>query len=540
MSLRVISTRNRIIKMLRYYAQGYWSRANEKQMLHRISLISVLAMLTLWAGTWFAATRANDGEKPQTRVLRGAVLDAKGPIDAARVRLQGTMCTALTDEKGRFRLSVSQEKRRRVTAWKKGYVIGSSEFKNSPVKVLLTPLPQMDNDDYQWIDPAPNPNQPKNCGNCHPQIYKEWHASAHGRSGKNRRFLNLFAGTDWNGNASPRWNLLKEHPLGSGVCATCHAPTFRDPTLAYDMRKIPGVAARGVHCDYCHKIVKAATGNLGITFGKDGYELLRPKGEQQLFFGPLDDAYRKGEMFGYLPLYKDSKYCASCHEGVVFGVHVYGTYSEWLKSPAKTKGLHCQHCHMKPTGKMTNIAPGKGGIERDPKTLASHHFPGATEEMLRRCLRLQVRLESDKQTTVVDVEVIAQNVGHRVPTGFIDRHLLLVVEAQDQTKKSVALQKGSTLPLPAGKKLAGKPGKLYAKLLHDNKGKAPIPFWLPHGKMTDNRLHPEQPDRQKFIFAAGVAKVRVRLIYRRFWDEVTRSKHWPRDEIVVAEWCRPP
>ena len=43
---------------------------------------------------------------------------------------------------------------------------------------------------------------------------------------------------------------------------------------------------------------------------------------------------------------------ASGHEGVVFGVHVYSTYSEWLDSPARKQGRHCQDCHMKPTGTM--------------------------------------------------------------------------------------------------------------------------------------------------------------------------------------------
>jgi hypothetical protein len=190
---------------------------------------------------------------------------------------------------------------------------------------------------------------------------------------------------------------------------------------------------------------------------------------------------------------------------------------------------------MKPTGKLTNIAPGKGGIERDPKTLASHHLPGATEEMLRQCLSVDVKLNRGKELVTVAVTVKANNVGHRVPTGFVDRHLLLVVEAMDAVGKSVALVKGPVLSAPAGKKLAGKPGVLYAKLLHDAAGNAPIPFWLPHGKMTDTRLHPQKADTKDFHFTADTAKVRVRLLYRRFWDEVSISKSWPDSQVVVAD-----
>jgi hypothetical protein len=319
------------------------------------------------------------------------------------------------------------------------------------------------------------------------------------------------------------------------VCASCHAPTFRDPDLEYDMRKVNGVAARGVHCDFCHKIVDAEADRRGLTFGRDGYKLLRPGNSEQLFFGPLDDAYREGETFGYSPLYKDSRYCASCHEGVVFGVHVYGTYSEWLQSPAKRQGQQCQTCHMAPTGKMTNIAPGRGGIERNPKTLASHHTSGATPEMLKRCLQLDIRAEQTTTTVRVGIKLTATNVGHRVPTGFIDRNLVLVAEAFDADNRPVALRDGPKLPSAAGKTLVGKPGYLYAKLLSGRDGKAPSPFWLPAGEINDTRLHPEKPDRRDFTFGAGTRVVRVRLIYRRFWAEVAESKRWPDDAIVVVD-----
>jgi hypothetical protein len=281
--------------------------------------------------------------------------------------------------------------------------------------------------------------------------------------------------------------------------------------------------------------VDAPTDKLGQRFGRDGLVLLRPKGQQPLFFGPLDDAFREGEAFGHLPLYKESRYCASCHEGVVFGVHVYGTYSEWLKSPAKQQGKQCQDCHMKPTGQMTNIAPGKGGVERDPLTLASHDFPGATTDMLRQCLQVQVKIESGQTLTTAIVKVTAQQVGHRVPTGFIDRNLLLVVSGLDQTGKPVAALTGPKLPGAAGVKLAGESGFVYAKLLHSPEGKTPFPFWLPAGKIVDTRLHPERPDEKQFAFPPAAKSVRVRLLYRRFWHDVATAKGWPDDEIVVLD-----
>src|SRR5262249_31537693 len=146
--------------------------------------------------------------------------------------------------------------------------------------------------------------------------------------------------------------------------------SFNDPGYN-DLRRAEGVALQGVHCDYCHKIAEVDNPQPGLTHGRFGLKLRRPA-EGQLFFGPLDDVDRGDD--AYSPLYRESRYCASCHEGTVFGVPVYTTYSEWLASPAAREGKQCQDCHMAPTGLLTNLAPGKGGIPRDPKTLANHRF----------------------------------------------------------------------------------------------------------------------------------------------------------------------
>jgi hypothetical protein len=259
--------------------------------------------------------------------------------------------------------------------------------------------------------------------------------------------------------------------------------------------------------------------------------LLRPAAGDTLTFGPLDDAVRSGESFAHAPFYKESRYCASCHEGVVFGVHAYGTYSEWLESPAKKRGTQCQECHMPPTGTLTNIAPGKGGIERNPKTLAAHHTPGGTPALLRRSLSLQARTSAGGR---LDVEVKADAVGHRVPTGFVDRHLILLVEATDADGKRVKLAEGPTLPKSAGNWSAW-PGVLYAKQLIGADDRAPTPFWLPVLRSVDTRLLPEQADRRAFVFHDDVATVRVQLWYRRFWHEVAHARGWHDNDVLVTE-----
>jgi hypothetical protein len=390
--------------------------------------------------------------------------------------------------------------------------------------IRLQPLPTHDHDDYAWIDPHPDPGSPNSCGNCHTDIYRNWQTSPHANAATNPKFLGLFAPD------AKTWNAQLEHPNGAAVCAKCHAPTLDSPTLDYDVREAKGVARSGIHCDYCHKVADVPSGKFGTRFGRDGMELLRPAKGDLLTFGPLDDAVRPGETFAYAPVYKESRYCASCHEGIVFGVHAYGTYSEWLDSPAKQQGQQCQDCHMAPTGTLTNIAPGKGGIERNPKTLASHHTPGGTLDMLRQALKLDAQIADGR----LNVTVTAQHVGHRVPTGFPDRQVVLVVQAVDAKDQRVELLEGARLPPTVGK-WKDLPGALYAKQLVGEKNRVPTPFWLPVLRSEDTRLHPEKADRRAFDFAASAERVTVQLWYRRFWQEVADARGWADNDLLVAE-----
>ena len=465
--------------------------------------------------------------RPLSSVIHGQVVDDRGPVTGARVGFKGFPLDVWTGADGRFQLT-DRPDRSTIVATKDGYFIAGGP-KTIPV-LTLHRLPAEDNDDYAWVDPSAGPGTHQ-CANCHGEIFREWSASGHARSATNRRFLNLFDGSDWQGKKDVGWSLMRDHPDGTGVCAACHAPTvpLSDPA-AFDLRQVKGVAAHGVHCDFCHKVSDGGLGKVGLTHGRFGMKLLRPS-EGQLFFGPLPDVDRGEDVFA--PLYRDSRYCASCHEGRVFGVPVYTTYSEWLASPAKARGQQCQDCHMIPTGKMTNIAPDKGGIERDSATLASHRmFAGSQEEMLRNCLKLDVKVSREPGGVRVEVEVKTEGVGHRVPTGFVDRNLVLVVHGM-AGEVPAALVEGPTLPPLAGKELAGKAGKLFAKVLKDFDGHSPAPFWKAQPEPVDTRMEPERPDRSVYRFAPEADQVRVRLIHRKFWPEVTASKGWPAEEMVV-------
>jgi hypothetical protein len=496
---------------------------------------SLLSLLILTGVSLLLALQPRPHEGDPVLSLSGKVREQEVGLPEVRVRLKGTSTSTLTDHSGGFRLAAITKDSPRLTAWKDGYFIAGLSTNVSPLTMDLTRLPAADNEHYAWVDPTPDAAREQNCGNCHRTILEEWRGSGHSHSVRNRHFLNVYDGSDWLGRRKTSWNLLAEHPDGSGVCTACHAPTipFDDPAY-FDVRQAKGPAAQGVHCDYCHKVAGAQDGVVGLTHGRFGLRLLRPT-EGQLFLGPLDDVDRDED--SYSPFFHDSRYCASCHEGTVFGVHVYSTYSEWLNSPARKAGKHCQDCHMAPTGHLTNLAPGRGGIQRDPQTLASHSFfAGSLVEMLRRCLLIRIQLTAKEQGLSVEVAVRTDQVGHRVPTGFIDRNLILLVEAWDRDGRPVAPQAGSAiLPGVSGPGLAGRAGRLFAKQASDFDGRVPVPFWLARPETTDSRLMPGQEDRSSYQFAGNVDRMRLRVLYRRFWQQVAVAKGWPDNELVVVD-----
>lgn len=177
---------------------------------------------------------------------------------------------------------------------------------------------------------------------------------------------------------------------------------------------------------------------------------------------------------------------------------------------------------------------GQGRRGTRSATLANHtFFDGGQDEMLRRCFRASVECTRRADEVQAVVRLATEGAGHRVPTGFIDRHLILTVEGEDAAGKPIALRDGPRLPAAAGKDLEGGAGKLYAKLLHDFDGRSPVPFWRADPDATDTRLEPGRTDETRYDFPPELVRVRVRVVYRRFWEEVARSKGWPDRNVSI-------
>ncbi|HVX61490.1 MAG TPA: multiheme c-type cytochrome [Pirellulales bacterium] len=508
-----------------------------------------MALLAAGAGAFWEqcssrSARPQDAAQtpPDDTMIFGVVVAEGRPVSGATVRIRGRRRSVKSDSQGAFALPwpTDIEHGLSLTASKAGYFIGGLPLRaklkpgQNVGALRLEPLPTEDCARYSWVDPRPDLAANQNCGNCHLEIYDEWRLDAHSRSARNRRLLNLYDGSDWYGRPGKSWSLLDEHPHGAGVCTSCHAPTVEPDDAAFDdLRGVSGVGAQGVHCDLCHKIKNVSVEHAGLAHGRFGLEWLRPSAGQ-LFFGPLDDVDRGEDV--YSALQSQSQFCASCHEGIVFGVPVYTTYSEWLASPARREGKQCQTCHMKPTGKFANFAPDAGGLQRDPLSLASHQFlPGGRETMLKQCLQLSVKPAPALEEFRVSVSLASHGIGHSVPTGFIDRHLVLLLEVHGAEEQRLFARSGSVLPAAAGPALADQAGLLFAKLLQDKAGRSPAPFWRAGVVATDTRLRPEQRIEQSWSFPPTARKLRVRLWYRRFWPEVSAVKGWPDDSLLVFD-----
>ena len=504
----------------------------------RIALAAALVLGGSLAIARAGPTQGTAGRQ-RTTTVKGKVVGFAGPIEHALVGVKGGSLRVRTDGQGRFSLSVDQPPPSRLIAARPGYFISGVDWTAAGApSIRLRACPQEDSTNYRWIDPRPDPSRPGRCGNCHLQVFNEWSSSPHAQSAVNPRFLNLVEGTDWHGNPGIGWSLRDEFPEGAAVCAACHIPTLEpgDPT-SDDLRRVEGVHGQGIHCDFCHKITDVRTDNLGYEFGRFAVKLLRPQPGRQVFFGSLDDDDRGQSV--YLPLYRQSRICAGCHEGILFGTHAYSEYSEWQASTYARKGVQCQDCHMAATGRCKTAADG---ILRDPDTLAGHGSARARADVLARHLTLSLEADRTGDAWKVRAEVHVRKVGHRMPTGFPSRALILCVSTADEDGRPLELLEGPVLPALAGEgevadgNLAGQPGKIYAKVFESLDGQTPVPYWRVTRLKYDTRLMPDQIDHAQFLFRDPRAEFTVvaRLIYRRFSKALADQKGWPDNEIVVA------
>jgi hypothetical protein len=473
----------------------------------------------------------------------------------------------------------------------------SAEWNNGDgIEIKLKPLAQTDNIKYPWFT-FEGVKGSDSCGLCHRE-FEEWKADAHAQAAVNPRFISIYRGTDVEGRESQaiRWDSQAQalppdpdmpyygpgyrldNPQRAGNCATCHTPmaakisnqnncgwsgchtdlTAERAPQYVDMGVIPlhltGDAAEGINCDFCHKIG-------GVILEPDtrlpkadmpgilSMELYRPEDGEQIFFGTMIDVTRR---VSYSPLQEKSEFCAPCHYGVFGGVvgHgvvrggvlIYNSYGEWLDSVYSDPetGQSCQDCHMPVLDTQVSVFPEKGGILRDYVEFNDHKMLGVTDvEFMQNAVSMTSKAERMGDTLAVEVSIFNNNTGHHIPTDAPIRSMMLVVEAFDQQGNLLAIRQGQLLPDWAGN-YAGIPGKAFAKVLRDEwTGEAPTSaYWRPVTILEDTRIPAMVTDVSQFTFdlpAGEEAQVKVRLVFRRAFQELMEQKGWSDPDILMKE-----
>lgn len=536
------------------------------------------------------SSAGSPAEGPE-RVISGTVRDDDGVVRGAIVRIQTKPRSAVTSADGTFVLAVpdSLEGPVKLTAWARGYFIGGP-VEASPggtdVTIVLHRHSDADNPDYEWLPSLLSGGSGENqgCAECHlrgkdgegpPLPVDEWLEDAHSQSAVNPRFLSLYSGTDLSGRQSPPTRYMHvrdygtfplqpdknaayfgpgyklDHPDHAGNCAACHLPAAATKApYGTDPVGVGGVGAEGVNCDFCHKVWDVRLDPVtGLPFdnrpGVLSFEFRRPPEGHQFFAGPLDDIAPGEDTFSELQ--KKSQFCAPCHFGVFWDTVVYNSFGEWLGSPysdAKT-GKTCQDCHMPNSGAEFFAHLEKGGLKRDPRTVASHRMPGARDRnLLENAVTMTLRAERGADGVGVETRITNDLTGHHVPTDSPLRHLILVVRAYGEDGAELSLKTGPVLPEwcgsgdPGEGGYAGRAGKVFVKLLEEAwTGVSPTSaYWNPTRIVMDTRIGAFETDVGNFLFAApdrGEVRIEAALIYRRAFKDLMELKGWDEPDIVM-------
>ena len=521
--------------------------------------------------TTFESIRRPSGRLSDRVVVTGRVISQSSgsPVPGALVTLRATEHSTETAGDGSFSLGFpSQSDPVEITAWSQGHYVASTTtaVPAANIELALRRYHTNDNPDYQWVDPTPEPASGDACGNCHPSILPQWNGNAHGGAVSNPRFFSFYNGTDLTGSTIVAPGYRLDFPGTAGNCATCHAPAAAvDAPFTTDMNSVRDRVTAGIHCDFCHKIGGAwlATGardsvdcggchKIGDlqpkataqrpypnSPGVMSLRVLRPPAGEQIFFGPYPDIH---DPDAYLPLTDESAFCAPCHQFSFWGTPIYTSYDEWLASPYSDPetGRSCQDCHMPPNGDEFYAIPSVGGLAHPPETIPSHLQLGLTDvDLMQSTVDLVMSAQSDGSTVEVTVTLTNTGAGHHVPTDHPGRHLLLVIEATDQTGAALGQLDGPTLPVWGGD-LAGRPGTGFAKILQDvATGESPVvSYWKQALILEDTRLPALGSHTSTFRFSApttGGAEIGARLVFRRLFEDIADRYGWPLDEVVMAE-----
>lgn len=407
------------------------------------------------------------------------------------------------------------------------------------------------------------------CKDCHSEIFNQWANSNHKNMVSSNPYymlLETLAAED-QGEEFRAWCMSCHNPsaLANGHKKSTHfmdenlvANEFFDKDakeLSVDFKRLQNFRLEeGVSCTLCHQISDVnSSGNASFRVDLDRKKYAFEDSRFSIaswFSNTLINANPKVHKDSYLKdFYKDSKYCASCHDEQhpKNGIKIVSTYEEWSKSPYnnkddKTKNKSCIDCHMSYV-KDGKIVPKSGystdgGVRKDD--IKTHFFTGSnhflsslrskeheeqTIELLKTSATMDISLDDNK----LNVKVTNSGAGHHLPTGVADfRELWLEVAIKDRDGR-VVFHSGlldSNGEIEQGSRLFR---KVFAD---DNKKPVGLKFWRYKVMLEDTRIPAKQSRVESFDLPKYVAYpivVDVKLNFRIYpqWVSSATQKLYP-------------
>lgn len=380
--------------------------------------------------------------------------------------------------------------------------------------------------------------EPKHCGSCHPNHYRDWEGSMH-----------AYASVDPVYRAMVRKSLADTEGRLNQFCLECHQPMATRSNLL-PLQEVNGVVTvdleqpdfrvqQGVVCTSCHTM-----SHINET------QNARFETSNTTFFGPTGSAAANAaHPMEASPLFTDplqkSMLCGTCHDVLnPNNARLESTFSEWYASDYNAPGSEnqqtCGDCHMPAyEGEIT-----EGGRIT---TLHRHTFVGTDVALIpdfpdkERQLKLVTDLLENtaeltlKQNPNVDgrpallVSIRNSNAGHNLPSGSTaDRQVWVHLKVTDPTgallyESGMLDANGDLMDRVPGHSLTphGDPDLLaFGQFIFASDGTTHVNFpWEAH-HYDENLLGPGQVAWREYILPEELSEVPLHAVavlrYRTF------------------------
>lgn len=327
------------------------------------------------------------------------------------------------------------------------------------------------------------------CADCHQERYDEWARSMHALAVSDPIFRAAYT------------RAVMDEPAYREYCLTCHSPTAIK-TKDFNFKK--SITLEGVTCSFCHSVTDIKNNSYRFN-------------ASNTIIGPYRDSKTDAHESAYSALITKSEFCAGCHEFSMNGIPISETYSEWKEGPYAAEGKECQDCHME----AIKGTAAKDGPERD-RVYRHFWYGGHSGQFLEKAFKIESRTQREGSRAKVNISITNSNVGHKIPSGFPSRKVILNFRATDGEGNEIFSDK-----------------RAYTKTLLDRYGNEVYDFWKASSIGMDNRIKPKETRTEVFEFdiqdSMDKLNIYATLNYQFEADILTLSKENMNVELAKIE-----